>query len=236
MKTEKQTIVKILYLALSAVVLFWTSSLTISFVASALPNMPFYVPYLAWGIFEGGTIIWLNVYRYHARGTMQRAIAGIICAADLVGVIFMVLAEILLGGQTWTAPPESLATYANWGLVGFTALNLAAIIGFDFYSPDGKRERELQRHEDDLFEKSIEFLQDRVAIDGQRIATTMADRMYAKLTANAIDAEFTDHPRRALNSGAQNGAAADTTPAHAVSLEVPDSDRPRPAGSSNGRL
>src|SRR5688500_10551939 len=55
---------------------------------------------MALAFFDGGALGWLGVYVYKARGTPQRSISLWLLVLDLAGVVAMVIAEILLGGQS----------------------------------------------------------------------------------------------------------------------------------------
>ena len=111
-----KTIAKGLFYGVATVLILWTASLTYSFVATALPQTHWLVPLFALVIFDVGMLAWLKVFLDYAQGSGQRALALILSLFDFLGVGLMVLAEILLGGQTMVAPPENLGEYAIWGI------------------------------------------------------------------------------------------------------------------------
>ncbi|MFW6070229.1 MAG: hypothetical protein ACOC9X_04200, partial [bacterium] len=205
--------------------------------------------------FDLGMIAWLFVFLNYSEGSLQRAVALLTCGLDLIGVGLMVLAEILLGGQTWAAAPESLGEYAIWGIGAWTVFNVIAVVLFHLGNPDARRQMAMQAQKDAILEAAMQNLDGRRLEDGARVANTIADTMYHQLVADL----FAEDQRRRddtptsppLNSpGRQNGhyhsarptpAGAedthqDTAPAQAesrstVSLEVPEDNRPRrPAG------
>ena len=99
-KSIGTTIAKILFYLVAIVLMGWTASLTYTFVAAALPEMAWYIPLLSLVVFDGGMIAWMYVFLQYAEGSWQRGVALLLCVFDFIGVGLMVIAEILLGGQT----------------------------------------------------------------------------------------------------------------------------------------
>lgn len=89
---------------ISVVIFLWTAYLTTSFLSMVLPTSFWVVPYLGLVVFDGGMIGWMTVYLPH-QGSMQRAIALGLTIFNLIGVGLMTIAEIVLGGQTFTGRP-----------------------------------------------------------------------------------------------------------------------------------
>jgi hypothetical protein len=123
------------------------------------------------------------VFLNYSEGTMQRAIALLTCAFDLVGVGLMVVAEILLGGQTWAVAPESLGEYAVWGIGVWTVANVVSVVLFHIGSPDARRQMAMQSQKDAVLEAALQNLDSRRIADGGRLANTIADSMYHELVA-----------------------------------------------------
>jgi hypothetical protein len=127
-------VAKIAFYMLCAALITWTASLTVSFVSRILPQAQV-EPYLALAVFDGGALVWLLVFLYHAEGLGQRAISLLMLVADLLGVALMTVSELMLGGQTFTTPPANLGTIAVWGIGLMTFANVAAAYAFHVVDP-----------------------------------------------------------------------------------------------------
>ncbi len=110
-----------------------------------LPTSFWVVPYLGLVVFDGGMIGWMFVYLYLAEGAMQRAIALGLTIFNLIGVGLMTIAEIVLGGQTFTAAPEMLGTVAIWGVGIWTFVNVAGIVAFHLRRPTPRLRRRFRK-------------------------------------------------------------------------------------------
>ena len=162
-----KTIAKGLFYGVATVLILWTASLTYSFVATALPQTHWLVPLFALVIFDIGMLAWLKVFLDYAQGSGQRALALILSLFDFIGVGLMVLAEILLGGQTMVAPPENLGEYAIWGIAIWTVVNVGGVLIFHMLQPDARRKMVLQSEMDMIFDEALKKLSTRrVAIGG----------------------------------------------------------------------
>lgn len=167
-----------LFYTVALVLLAWTASLTVAFISNALPDMPWYVPYLALVVFDAGMIAWLYVFLKHAQGTMQRATALAACIIDFVGVGLMVIAEILLGGQTLVAAPAGLATAAVWGIGIWTVLNVAAVILFHIGDPEAQKQMSIQNEKDAIWRGALVELAARRKEHSARLTAELGDRLY----------------------------------------------------------
>lgn len=172
-----RTVAKFAFYTVAVVLLAWTASLTYTFVAAVLPEMAWYVPLLSLVVFDGGMIAWLFVFLNHAEGSGQRAVAILTCALDLVGVGLMVIAEILLGGQTFAAAPEQLGEYAIWGIGAWTVLNVVAVVAFHLLSPAARVAMALQTERDAVFDQALSQLRQKRQEHGAALAHQLSDEM-----------------------------------------------------------
>jgi hypothetical protein len=182
-----QTIAKGLFYAVATILVLWTGSLTYTFVATALPQVHWLVPFFALVVFDVGMLAWLKVFLDFAEGGGQRAIALIMCLVDFLGVGLMVLSEILLGGQTMVTAPENLGEYAIWGIAIWTVANVGAVIAFHLVHPDTRRKMALRTEMDMVFDEALKKLSTkRAAVSGQlsdQLSEGMLTQLKAELTA-----------------------------------------------------
>lgn len=178
-----KTIAKGLFYGVATVLIFWTASLTYSFVSTALPQTHWLVPLFALVIFDVGMLAWLKVFLDYAQGSGQRALALILSLFDFLGVGLMVLAEILLGGQTMVAPPENLGEYAIWGIAIWTVVNVGGVLIFHMLQPDARRKMVLQSEMDMVFDEALKKLSTRRVTIGGELSDRLADGMLAQLVA-----------------------------------------------------
>lgn len=178
-----KTIAKGLFYGVATVLILWTASLTYSFVATALPQTHWLVPLFALVIFDIGMLAWLKVFLDYAQGSGQRALALILSLFDFLGVGLMVLAEILLGGQTMVAPPENLGEYAIWGIAIWTVVNVGGVLIFHMLQPDARRKMVLQSEMDMVFDEALKKLSTRRAAMSGELSDRLADGLLAQLVA-----------------------------------------------------
>ena len=178
-----KTIAKGLFYGVATVLILWTASLTYSFVATALPQTHWLVPLFALVIFDVGMLAWLKVFLDYAQGSGQRALALILSLFDFIGVVLMVLAEILLGGQTMVAPPTNLGEYAIWGIAIWTVVNVGGVLIFHMLQPDARRKMVLQSEMDLVFDEALKKLSTRRVAIGGELSDRLADGMLAQLVA-----------------------------------------------------
>ena len=180
----KRTLAKLIFYLVAVVLLTWTASLTVSFVQSVLPNSFWAVPYLALVVFDGGMISWLFVFLSHAQGAIQRATALALCVFDLLGVGLMVVAEIILDGQTWVAAPESLAAIAVWGIGIWTIVNVAGVVLFHLGDPEAQKEMAIQSEKDAIFAGALTDMKSRRIDAQQALSQELGGGIFAELLAD----------------------------------------------------
>ena len=179
-----RTLAKYLFYMVAVILFTWTASLTVSFIQSVLPNSLWAVPYLALVVFDGGLIAWMFVFLSHAQGNIQRATALILTIVNLLGVGLMVVAEILLDGQTLTAAPESLGTVAVWAIGVWTIINVAGVVLFHLGDNEARKEMAIQSEKDAIFEGALTALKNRRIAAQQGLANEMSATMFAQLLSD----------------------------------------------------
>lgn len=181
MKEIGKTLTKILFYFVAVVLLIWTASLTVDFISTALPSMPWYVPYLALVVFDGGMIAWMFVFLRYAEGTIQRAVALGLVMFDFLGVALLVMADILLGGQTMTAAPAGLGTWAVWGIGIWTIVNVLGVLAFHIGDPEAQVQMSIQNEKDAIFRGALGNLSERRTNNSKMLADTLGARMYQQM-------------------------------------------------------
>ena len=190
---------------ISVVIFLWTAYLTTSFLSMVLPSSFWVVPYLGLVVFDGGTIGWMFVYLYLAEGSMQRAIALGLTVFNLIGVGLMTIAEIVLGGQTFTEAPDMLGTVAIWGVGIWTFVNVAGIVAFHLSSPDAKIAAAIQEEKDAVVEDALSDLsnrrQDNAKILSGYLGAGMFKTLVSELGADVDGDGLPDLTERPSNRG-----------------------------------
>lgn len=180
----KSTIAKYLFYGVAIVLFTWTASLTVSFLQSVLPNAFWMVPYLGLVVFDGGLIAWMFVFLSHAQGAIQRATALGLTVFNLLGVGLMVIAEILLDGQTWVAAPESLGTVAVWSIGIWTIVNVGGVVLFHLGDNEARKEMAIQAEKDAIFEGALNELKTLRTAHQAQLADELSRAMFAKLVSD----------------------------------------------------
>jgi hypothetical protein len=183
-----KSIARGLFYGVATVLILWTASLTYSFVRTALPQVHWIVPVFALVVFDIGMLAWLKVFLDYAQGSGQRAVALIMTLVDFLGVGLMVLAEILLGGQTLVVAPVNLGEYAIWGIAFWTVMNVGAVIAFHLLHPEARRQMALRAEMDQVFDEALKKLgTKRAQVSGQlsdQLSDDMLMQLVAELAAN----------------------------------------------------
>ena len=197
-----KSIARGLFYGVATVLILWTASLTYSFVRTTLPQVHWIVPVFALVVFDIGMLAWLKVFLDYAQGSGQRAVALIMTLVDFVGVGLMVLAEILLGGQTLVVAPANLGEYAIWGIAFWTVMNVGAVIAFHLLHPEARRQMALRAEMDQVFDEALKKLgTKRAQVSGQlsdQLSDDMLMQLVAELAANREAATTTANPALAM--------------------------------------
>lgn len=227
-----KTLAKWLFYMVAVILLGWTASLTVTFVTSALPGMPWYVPYFALVVFDVGMIAWLFVFLRHAQGTVQRGVAVALTGFDFLGVGLMVIAEILLGGQTLTDAPAALGTWAIWGIGVWTVVNVLGVLVFHIGDPEAQKSMAIQSQKDAIWSGAMQQLEARRVHESQRLANELGQRLFDNMLAELlVDGNNDGVPdimqrRQQLPAPSPNGvqAVAAAPPAVVANQRLADSD------------
>lgn len=194
----QKTIAKGLFYGVATILVLWTGSLTYTFVAAALPQTHWLVPLFALVVFDVGMLAWLKVFLDYAEGSGQRAVALLMCLIDFLGVGLMVLAEILLGGQTLVEAPASLGEYAIWGIALWTVANVGAVVVFHLLHPDTRRKMALRTEMDLVFDEALSKLSTKRANISGQLSDQLSDGMLTQLMAELNTTSATLETPRAL--------------------------------------
>ena len=178
-----KSIARGLFYGVATVLILWTASLTYSFVRTALPQVHWIVPVFALVVFDIGMLAWLKVFLDYAQGSGQRAVALIMTLVDFLGVGLMVLAEILLGGQTMVAAPANLGEYAIWSIAFWTVMNVGAVVAFHLLHPEARRQMALRAEMDQVFDEALKKLGTKRAQVSGQLSDQLSDDMLMQLVA-----------------------------------------------------
>ncbi len=178
-----KSIARGLFYGVATVLILWTASLTYSFVRTALPQVHWIVPVFALVVFDIGMLAWLKVFLDYAQGSGQRAVALIMTLIDFLGVGLMVLAEILLGGQTMVAAPANLGEYAIWSIAFWTVMNVGAVVAFHLLHPEARRQMALRAEMDQVFDEALKKLGTKRAQVSGQLSDQLSDDMLMQLVA-----------------------------------------------------
>jgi hypothetical protein len=170
---------RIIFYVFCVVVLGWTATLTVSFVSRVLPESQV-EPYLALAVFDGGAIAWLLVFLAYAKGLGQRAISILMLVLDLCGVALMTIAELFLGGQTFTEAPAGLGTIAVWCIGIWTFINLASAYAFHILDPESHQQITIGVAQDKVRESGLRQLEQNLEVLGAELAAELGESMKAK--------------------------------------------------------
>jgi hypothetical protein len=134
-------------------------------------------------VFDVGMISWMYVFLSHAQGAIQRATAISLCLFDFVGVGLMVIAEILLGGQTFAVAPANLGDAAIWGIGVWTVVNVLGVIVFHLGDPENRKAMAFQSEKDAIWDEAQKVLKQRRIGMSNQLAAELGDRLFSELLA-----------------------------------------------------
>jgi hypothetical protein len=190
-----KTLAKGIFYFVAVALILWTSSLTYSFVSGALPNAHWIIPLLALIVFDVGMISWMYVFLSHAEGAVQRSTAIALCGFDLIGVILMVIAEIMMGGQTIAAVPARLGDAAIWGIAVWTAVNVAGVVIFHLGDPESRKAMAFQSQKDAIWDGAMKDLEQRRIGMSKQLSAELGDRLFTELLSElAVDVNNNNVP------------------------------------------
>jgi hypothetical protein len=163
---------KVLFYIFCVVIVVWTGSLTVSFVTRVMPGAGV-EPFLALAVFDGGAICWLLVFLSYSKGLGQRSVSLLMMVMDLIGIGLMTVAELLMGGQTFTDAPEQLGSVAVWAIALWTIANVIAAYSFHVLSPSAMKEIAMGVAKDKVEAQGIKYLEDNLSKLGEQLGTEM---------------------------------------------------------------
>lgn len=220
MRWLEQWIARLVFYVMAIILLSWTASLSIAFVRSVLPQMQM-APYFALVVFDGGMIAWLLVFLYHAAGVGQRGTALVMSILDFIGAGILGIAELFLGGQTYTASPQDLGVIALWVIGLWTIANVGAMIAFHLMDPEAMKQIAIKSAYDKVANSALELMGQRMDELGGQAADRMSGEMVKKtmfaltgdlepklpqLTSNVLTESREPHdPNRRMCDGVTGG-------------------------------
>lgn len=220
MKAFWKLISKILFYVISAALLVYAASRSLSFIISTLPPESQIIGYLALAATSGGAVAWLLVFLYSAEGTGQKVTAGLMVGLDLLGEFALFTFDTLYttgkAGMTAALLPGEIRMVVL-GMSGLIALNILASFAFHLVDPENARDMREAAVRDDLENKALTLIEKR----GEELAGDLAPALAAQWAAD-FEKRFSD--LRALGLGRINDQPAPTTaPAKPglVSLPLP---------------
>jgi hypothetical protein len=154
--------------------------MTFSVMVRVLPGNLF-TQILAIAFFDAGALGWLGVYIYKARGTPQRAVSLWLCVWDLAGVVAMVIAEILLGGQELVNIPPWLGKFIIDTVIITFALNLIGWYYLHANAPETREAINAQDLEDDLIEIAERQARASIEREAQALGALLAGRVTSRI-------------------------------------------------------
>jgi hypothetical protein len=226
-----KTLSKAIFYMVALVLLLWTASLTVTFIQASLPTLPWYVPYTALVAFDGGMIAWMYVFLKAAEGTIQRATSLAATIFDFLGVGLMVIAEILLGGQTLTDAPETLGTWAIWGIGIWTVINVLFVIVYHIGDPEAQKQMSIQNEKDAIWQGALKDLASRRTHNSAALSAQIGGRMYQEMLAELfVDRDGNGRPD--MLEAKTGGPVVVDAPQQAppAPIKTPIMRRPRPGG------
>lgn len=176
MKNLSKNISNVIFYIVAAILVLFTSSMTIKLVGRILPEMS-EAKYFALIIFDAGWIAWLVVFLNSAEGTGQRVTSLLLSAVDLIGVGLVALAEVFTGGQTLAEIPENIGVIAVWSLVGWTIINLVGVFVYHLTDPETMRQISQQNAQDKVIALSLQKLEEKMDAISDDVADELADDM-----------------------------------------------------------
>lgn len=177
MRDVMVTVTKLLFYIVAGVLLFWTSSLTITFVGKVLPALEI-AKFFALIVFDIGAVCWLLIFLFSAEGVFQRSIALLITLADFAGVGVMTIAEIITGAQVYvTGNQAAIGGVAVWVLAVWTILNLAAVFAYHFADPASIDAIHQRSELDKVMVLARQRMSEKMGDIAERVADEQADLM-----------------------------------------------------------
>ena len=193
-KEMRGSLSKVLFYAVTLVMLIWTGRMTVSLIDDLLPEMQF-AGIFGVVLFEVGMLAYLYLYINGATSQGQRVTALLLTLFDLFGIGAVSVAKLYLSGQTFTEVPEGVGTFALWAVILATFVNLAGGVAYHLYDADSAEALAVQAQRDKLRARTLEAFGGKV--DGlaetvsNELGEVMAKRLLVEMRAQVDGQETT---------------------------------------------
>lgn len=202
---------KFFFYLMSLALLVFTASMTLEVAKMLLPGRQL-LQYFTLVVFDGGAFGWLLVWLKYSDNSAQKGIAFIMMVLDLLGVGFMVGADLFMGGQQLVKVPENLGMLTISVVILAVLLNLYAMYAYHMFEPGAAREirmRVLAAKVQEEAERQVEAnIQGEAAELAKYLAAglrnnVLADLQLAHLIASKREGEVIDGKVRDVTDEAQ---------------------------------
>jgi hypothetical protein len=206
----------VIFWVLVGSMLVFTAAHTINFIGQTLPGDNQATGFFALAAFDVGLVGWAWVFQHVARGTVQRAIAGI-----MVGLSFLGLAAAFFADTWLQAGKNKIAGNANqdfvglaiWITAGIVLLHVLAGTIFHLNDPKLKKQRDEEDLESAIEEEARKMARQNVKVLAAKLAPKLANHTLGQMSTRYLsgvqgDQEiFTLPPAPAPKSEAKNDIA-----------------------------
>jgi hypothetical protein len=214
----------IIILVLATVLLGYSATRSLDFIALTLPPDRQIVAWFGLAALDGGLVAWLLSYLYGSRG-WQRAIALLMVLVDLCGAIAMFTLDTLYNtgkaGMTTALTPDELQT-AVLALSAVIGLNIAAAVAHHMTDPDQLREQA----EEEAFSKVEDATLKQISKNADQLAAQLAPTLAADWMQNTR-ARYMSYVGTGKIPTLLDGKAEDVTPTTPVYMPIL-AEQPKP--------
>lgn len=187
-------------LLIGLALMIYSASRTLALLQMTLPAGQGDLAFLALAAFDGGLIGWTLTFMFGAEGSWQRAIAAMMIAVCLVGVIVGFGADSILGALNGGVVARGTVD-GNFGLtvvlatVAIIALNIAATVGFHVMSPANRRRMQEETFSDHIEAAAFKKSGEAIPILAAQLAEQLTASRMAGLNAKYQSMMVTDQRR-----------------------------------------
>lgn len=180
-------VAQILLWGLVLSLLVFTAVRTLHFLGLTFPPDQGYMPWLGLAAFDGGVLLWLFFASSAASGFWQRAIAYLMIAVCLAGVIICTVADMLLvSAQNGLVKlPAGTGDNALRGVIAVIIINVIAGVVVHLLSPAHLQKMAMENARSTIQQHALKNIQGRaveVAPDwGEKIGKQWQDEMFSQL-------------------------------------------------------
>jgi hypothetical protein len=190
-----ETLSKVLFYAMVAVLFVWTFSLNMAFVGRILPDKPLAV-YFSIVLFDGGTLGWMFIFLNNARGMLQRMTSFIMTLISLIGVGILSFAELFIGGQEFVQGEilTNLGTVALWVIGIWTFINISAVVMYHLFDQNIQTEMAINQAKGSIRDAALKIVKKQAPQVAKQLAPQMAAEVVRDIVKDSVGED-------ALNSG-----------------------------------